>query len=317
MKQLNNNKITMSNTVERDLIKLKENAQSVLLLEPDPSSVAKQLLAANAAEEVDALLDLGISHELKATHEAIKEANIRNSLEERLGKNVFTRDELKQLQMKYFLRLAPVNLYRGPIPRNLGAILVDFCKKNNIVTKVEDGNFFVLAPPNMFSDYETFWEKHKVYADGVVELKKSISDSFMTTMDPHLLYRIPGSNGTPKYAHVHGWGNDFSFLRRVVGLLRQTSVLPVLYWFMVRLIIPSYFLIKAIYWLDDEAKYLESVKEGHTTIDILLVATCIILTVNLICFAIGAGYVFFANDNDPDVRRLRNVATNNSVKRFL
>ena len=90
----------MSNTVERDLIKLKENAQSVLVLEPDSSSVAKQLLAANAAEEINALLDLGISHELKATHEAIKEANIRNSLEERLGKNVFTRDELKQLEIK-------------------------------------------------------------------------------------------------------------------------------------------------------------------------------------------------------------------------
>ena len=208
------------NNVEKDLIALRKDKTREYTDAETSVSVAKQLLATNAQAEVNTLLDLGISKELLAEYK-IRETNAsRAAVEEKFNKTVFTYAEIADNKKKYYLKLEHTDKFRGPIPADLGAVLVAFCKANHIDTSFgnEKNRFYILAPPRMFSTYKSFIGLHKEYFEIGVAMKDSFLVSFR---DPQIFYESQPN----MFIHLKGWGNDLSVVRRIIGAVRKTSAL--------------------------------------------------------------------------------------------
>jgi len=217
--------------IEKELDSLRE--KDIAPIEENTVSVAKQLLANNAAEEVNLLLDLGISKELVNENRRIKRTNVRKQAEEKFGRKAYTAQEISDIGKRYFLKTEKSATFLGPIPSDLGSVLVRFCKEHNINTSfnVEKERFFIMAPPKMFKGYKTFTDHHVDFFDAL----KAEKDKFIATFnDPQIFYLDSTTN---LFIHIKGWGSDFILGRRIIGYLRRTAVLPWLYFIGLNLLI--------------------------------------------------------------------------------
>ena len=128
-------------------------------------------------------------------------------------KNIFHKDTIKNICVRYRLRFLDSNLFKGDYPKNITKIISDIEKKHD--TKLI--NFMIMAPSKLFK--------------------------IKSPDDPILFVPI----GNDYYYLIHKWGEEFNYLRKLLVLpfknidnLTIFSVLvSVFFAFLVKLFIPS------------------------------------------------------------------------------
>ena len=128
-------------------------------------------------------------------------------------KNIFHKDTIKNICVKYRLRFLDSNLFKGDYPKNITKIISDIEKKHD--TKLI--NFMIMAPSKLFK--------------------------IKSPDDPILFVPI----GNDYYYLIHKWGEEFNYLRKLLVLpfknidnLTIFSVLvSVFFAFLGKLFIPS------------------------------------------------------------------------------
>ena len=128
-------------------------------------------------------------------------------------KNIFHKDTIKNICVRYRLRFLDSNLFKGDYPKNITKIISDIEKKHD--TKLI--NFMIMAPSKLFK--------------------------IKSPDDPILFVPI----GNDYYYLIHKWGEEFNYLRKLLVLpfknidnLTIFSVLvSVFFAFLGKLFIPS------------------------------------------------------------------------------
>ena len=128
-------------------------------------------------------------------------------------KNIFHKDTIKNICVRYRLRFLDSNLFKGDYPKNITKIISDIEKKHD--TKLI--NFMIMAPSKLFK--------------------------IKSPDDPILFVPI----GNDYYYLIHKWGEEFNYLRKLLVLpfknidnLTVFSVLvSVFFAFLGKLFIPS------------------------------------------------------------------------------
>ena len=128
-------------------------------------------------------------------------------------KNIFHKDTIKNICVRYRLRFLDSNLFKGDYPKNMTKIISDIEKKHD--TKLI--NFMIMAPSKLFK--------------------------IKSPDDPILFVPI----GNDYYYLIHKWGEEFNYLRKLLVLpfknidnLTIFSVLvSVFFAFLAKLFIPS------------------------------------------------------------------------------
>ena len=99
-------------------------------------------------------------------------------------KNIFHKDTIKNLCVRYRLRFLDSNLFKGDYPKNITKIISDIEKKHD--TKLI--NFMIMAPSKLFK--------------------------IKSPDDPILFVPI----GNDYYYLIHKWGEEFNYLRKLLVL---------------------------------------------------------------------------------------------------
>ena len=128
-------------------------------------------------------------------------------------KNMFHKDTIKNICVRYRLKFLDSNLFKGNYPKNITKIISDIEKKHD--TKLI--NFMIMAPSKLFK--------------------------IKSPDDPILFVPI----GNDYYYLIHKWGEEFNYLRKLLVLpfknidnLTVFSVLvSVFFAFLGKLFIPS------------------------------------------------------------------------------
>tara|TARA_B100000941_G_scaffold283484_1_gene253069 strand:- start:683 stop:1390 length:708 start_codon:yes stop_codon:yes gene_type:complete len=104
--------------------------------------------------------------------------------EEMESKNIFHKNTIKKICIKYRLRFLDSNLFKGNYPKNMTKIIRDLEKKHSTNLK----NFMIMAPSKLFK--------------------------IKSPDDPILFVPI----GNDYYYLVHKWGDEFNLFRRLLVL---------------------------------------------------------------------------------------------------
>jgi hypothetical protein len=120
----------------------------------------------------------------------------------RFGDGIVTLEQIKEVCIKYRLRMLPTSMYAGKVDNQVGGIVMEFKRKHNIVVQ---SSFYIIAPAKNF---KLNLEEKDTIIGGT---KKRIKRAYNSFQDPVLLYQIDQDH----YRIVHAWGRDFSFLRKV------------------------------------------------------------------------------------------------------
>lgn len=182
---------------------------------------AKQLLAANEAQENNVLNDIGLNahliHAEKQQELNILNRKYENEYEE--GK-IYHYSELKAIGIKYRLFMKQASSYKGNIPADIGALLTRFVANHKIPNVKHDADrFVIIAPPKMFNRYKSFTDKLlEEVIDTTTDIKQYVKN--MTDPDPALLYKIDSDH----YVLLKQWGDDFSLIRRLKGLISNQVI---------------------------------------------------------------------------------------------
>lgn len=199
------------NTLERMATKIakQQTDQSEKLVEE-----AKLLLAGDAQEERHVLHSIGLDANLSRIEQHNGDLIVRKGAGEFYGKKIIHLDELRTLCKDFRLIMRPARQYIGTVPPDLGAELKNFTKEKNIpLTGVTYSEFFIVAPPKMFSGYQTFsqiWDQENKIAVAARKERIRLKDE-----DPMLVYRLPSGH----FAIIKSWGEDFTFMRRIYSFL--------------------------------------------------------------------------------------------------
>lgn len=164
---------------------------------------AKLLLEADHAKETDLLKKLGLGHQIIKAEEH-RGLNIeRENLENKYEGKVFTGAEIKSICMDYNLRFLSTRKFKGTVDLELGVKIRNFFEKHKLNDNsggVDTDSFFIMAPKKAFN---------------LEDRPKP------TPVDPVLFYRP--SRNEDKYLLVHKWGNEFTVLRLISGLMNRSS----------------------------------------------------------------------------------------------
>jgi hypothetical protein len=111
---------------------------------------------------------------------------------------VLSKAQIKDLCMKYRLRFLRSHKYSGVLDTVVASKMVTLMEKLGVPNLEWDARkkFFIMAPAKSFA---------------LSERPKPI--------DPVLFYRA----GDDEYILVHKWGNDFTFVRRLIGAVTSTK----------------------------------------------------------------------------------------------
>jgi|TARA_A100001011_G_scaffold209584_1_gene217819 hypothetical protein len=99
-------------------------------------------------------------------------------------KNIFHRDTIKNICVRYRLRFLDSNLFKGEYPKNITKIISDIEKKHD----TNLNNFMIMAPSKLFK--------------------------IKSPDDPILFIPI----GNDYYYLIHKWGEEFNYLRKLLVL---------------------------------------------------------------------------------------------------
>jgi len=160
-------------------------------------SETKALLANNEASKVEALKALGLDDEIKDYEAKQSIALDEKQLKKKFGKNLFHRDDIKTLCVKYDLLFVKTKFYKGTITKDFPEQVVNFAEKYQIDYGREQdswdgdrGKFLILSPREHF-------RKNKKKR-GKVQSKNAM-----------LFYNV----GENHYKLVYTWGNSFNIFR--------------------------------------------------------------------------------------------------------
>lgn len=104
--------------------------------------------------------------------------------EEMETKNIFHKDTIKKICIRYRLRFLDSNLFKGEYPKNITKIISDLEKKHD----TNLNNFMIMAPSKLFK--------------------------IKSPDDPILFVPI----GNDYYFLIHKWGEEFNYLRKLLVL---------------------------------------------------------------------------------------------------
>lgn len=192
---------------------LEEKRAETIKAASDVNPDVKLLTAGDYAKERDMLKAAGLGHAIEVAEKQTGLNIERHQFEEQYsGHKVFQEDEIRDLCIKYDLRLRPSKDYKGPVDKELGTKLNKFFEDNNLSKTGYDVDcLYIMAPKKVFN----LKEKPK-------PVRRPISEMW----DPVLLYEIPtretGSNKTRRFVFIHHWGNDFTILRYLRGLYTES-----------------------------------------------------------------------------------------------
>lgn len=293
------------NNLEKQL--LKSNERTV----KDSDSIvddAKLLLSSNAAEEINTLNSIGLNQELRFVQEVKQDLIIRKSSKEKLEKEIVHIDDIKRLCLDYRLYMRPAKEYMGTIPPDLGAELTRFCKDKNIPLPAhpDHSSFYIIAPPKMFKGYLS--PVGVVRSAMEIAIENERERIRKKNEDPILLYKLGTNDGY--YAVVKSWGNDFTPLRRLYGILtRKTSMMWINFLFNVALVYLAFrgALAQAVYFHSKDVAN-EAIKVQSIWV------TCGIVFFILIIFA-TAFWIFAEPSQDMRKQLIRIVTRRNELSR--
>lgn len=190
--------------LKKSLDKEREKTNSITQESINVLSEVNGYLSEFAAEERDILKVAGLDSQLKKIESKMDMHISRANAEIERGDLLYKEKEIKNLCMKYNLKFLPSRCYEGPIPKDLGAVLRNKIKeaqekKDPYLTMIDiERNLYILAPPKMFEL-------------GTLQMK-----------DPVLFVKLV-INGKVYYQVLKSWGNDFSPIRLVYGLINRSQ----------------------------------------------------------------------------------------------
>jgi len=158
---------------------------------------AQLLLEENANSEREALRLTGLDHQIRQVDKKRGAELEREKFEEEYGNETFTKDEIKDICLKYDLRMLNTHKFKGKLDGEVASKLARFCEAHKHEMGGHSDDFHIIAPAKMF------------------ELRGEERTPVNITMDPILLYRVPR---TGHYVFIHKWGKDFGPWRRLQGM---------------------------------------------------------------------------------------------------
>lgn len=188
-----------------------EKAQTKQYQELESEGILKkvdQLLIGHEETQTKVLKDAGFrtpnQYESKLV-EDYKRTEIANKI---YSTKSYTGKQIKDICIKYDLRMLPTRYYQGAIDVDLADKIEDFLEKNNLA--MNEGEFFILAPVESFETVEKIVPRN---------------------VDPILFYRTDKNRNRystsagedETFTQIHNWGNDFTELRRWRFLLDQSK----------------------------------------------------------------------------------------------
>jgi hypothetical protein len=187
-------KIDLLKEISKKSEELKNNNESTIV------NQVQLLLESENQKDKELLKAVGLGHHIIEA-ENTKSVNIeRKTFFDKYG-DFLTESQVEDIASKYGLKCLPIHMYKGNISPTVAADIKEFIKKHNINEgMINSGNFknclSILAPASNFTlkvipkDLVLFYNPNKY--------NKDLEDIF-----------IP----------VAKWGNDFTYFRRLVGLL--------------------------------------------------------------------------------------------------
>lgn len=195
----------------------------------------KDLISASAVNEVKLLLESNAMEDLHLLQTAFPNSTNVSLIKENVDRvqvkklsaihngDIYTKDEIKQICLKYRLRFLSSNYFKGNIPVEL---LQELKSKFTVANKLSQyaaaregtlqNNLFMLAPSSMFTGTNYLEKKKK----DLREAKR------LRNLDPACFVKIEED----KYLFIKEWGNSFSIFRRLLGsLTAKVKTLDIIY----------------------------------------------------------------------------------------
>ena len=163
-----------------------------------------KLLMSGEDGDIEILKRTGLDHEINKA-EKIKGLEIdRKNLEDTYNGFVFTKDEIKDICIKYDLRFLPTKYFRGKLDTEVADKLKKFVAEHPEIGAVSE-SFYIIAPDNSF------------------DIKYPCSNPSSKT-DLILVYKVRTERyGVDKFVFIHKWGNEeFSPIRRLKGIFYES-----------------------------------------------------------------------------------------------
>lgn len=198
--------------------------------ESDILKDVKLLLDGDQAKELSILHNLGLDAHLREAEKEYERKKMYEAINNEYEEfPVFSKDNIVKFCKDYRLYIRPSNEYIGTIPPDIGSVLSRFSEKYKLDLHISArrGQFFVMAPPEMFGDYKSTFARAKEFLTLAEEEKEERRRKLAAmAKDPALFYRVEKPGVDPYYVLIKPWGNDFSTTRRVLGYFTN-SIFPV------------------------------------------------------------------------------------------
>lgn len=285
----------MKNLLEHKLNEIASNTQKT---SEKIISDVNYLLENTVIEERETLRAIGLSHELDIADATTEDILIREKHRGFLGKNIVHISEINTLCLKYRLAMKKPSSYKGKIPSDLGSELRRFCADKNVPLSpsADHNDFYIIAPPSMFKDYQTLSAVMREEGIAAIERMK------VRNSDPLLIYRIPHDKSY--FAIIKGWGDDFSIRRRALGFLFNIKTLNIIDNI---LNLMSFFLpiILGIYTIKYSVKISDVSSDGGLEGPFLAIA----IVSSIIMLILGWVYCFNETRNDFTRKLINRIST--------
>jgi len=162
---------------------------------------AQLLLESNTQQEKKALRIAKLDNHIRAVESKRGVEIERKKIEDEYGNSAFTSEEIKDLCVKYDLRMLPTSRFNGQLDSQITYKLRAFIDAHENEMGNASSDFYVIAPSNAF------------------DLDGRPAKPFVA-IDPILVWKAPRED---KYVYIHKWGKDFTFLRRLRGMFFESE----------------------------------------------------------------------------------------------
>lgn len=180
--------------------KLEQNRSSSKMTVNRIENEVGLLMAPDMSAEREALRKAGLTMHSQEVERAVGSEIERQKLEDHYGSKVFKAEEIKDLCVKYDLRLLRASDFAGKIDGEVAKKLAAFVDAHkNEIGNYSAESFYILAPGSSFK-----------LEDRPVKVRN---------VDPVLLYKPRSGDG---YVFVHKWGQDFTAWRRLRGFFFES-----------------------------------------------------------------------------------------------
>lgn len=157
------------------------------------------------AEDIELLKNFNISHQIDLAEKLKATENKKTHLKHLLNSPTYEGHQIKELCIKYSLKLLPIKYFKGNVPIELPKEINRFIHENNLNSSGTGHQFFVLAPRDHFVDTK----RNDVSEELIQNLSKKKGN--------YLLFYREGDSDVSKafpenvFNKVTNWGGDTSY----------------------------------------------------------------------------------------------------------